>query len=536
MKINHLFHNGKIHTLDPKKPMVSSIAIDGDKVVAIGNDELRFQFEDAEEKIDLQQKVVIPGLVDAHGHLQLYTQSMHNVNLMDTGSVQEAIDRIQAYVEQNPGVDWIQGWGWLQDDWHDSVFPTAAMIDRVVPNIPVTLSARSGHATWSNSLALARANISSETPDPAGGEIQRDVDGQPTGILFDEAMNLVDDIIPTMPIPDLARKMEKTIKSINEVGLTGFHDFDGPDSFQALQTLKEQNKLSLRVVKHIRDSYLEDAIQLGLHTGFGDEYLRIGFIKIFADGALGSRTGSTFDPYEGDPGNFGIVVTSKEDLVRLAGKASLAGFTCAIHAIGDKAVHDVLDAYDSVRRLEKEAGIPANLRRHRIEHVQLIRPGDAVRLAKLGLTASMQPIHATSDMYMADKHWGKRAASSYNWRMQLDQGTLLAFGSDAPVETINPFLGLHAAVTRRRQDGTPGPMGWRSENNGRLTVQEALQAYTVGPAFAAGLEDKLGKLIPGYLSDLLVLNQDIFSVDPMEIATTKPEAVMIGGNWVVNNL
>ena len=536
MKTNHLFYNGKIHTLDPKKPVVSSMAVEGDKVVAIGNDELRFQFEEAEEKIDLQQKVVIPGMVDAHAHLQLFTQSMHNVNLMDTGSVQEATERIQAYVERNPGVDWIQGWGWCQDDWQDRAFPTAGMIDQVVPGIPVTLTARSGHATWSNSLALTRANISIETPDPAGGEIQRDADGQPTGILLDEALKLVQNSIPPMPVPELARKMEKTIKKMNEFGLTGFHDFDGSDSFQALQLLNEQNRLSLRVVKNILVAFLEDAVRLGLHTGFGDDYLRIGFIKIFADGALGSRTGSMFDPYEGDPGNFGIVVTSREDLVQQASRASLSGFTCAIHAIGDRAVHDVLDAYESVRRLEKEAGIPANLRRHRIEHVQLIQPDDAVRLAKLGLTASMQPIHATSDMYMADKHWGKRAAYSYNWRMQLDLGTLLAFGSDAPVESVNPFLGMHAAVTRRRLDGTPGPMGWRSENDGRLTVQEALHAYTVAPAFAAGLEDKLGKLVPGYLSDLLVLNQDIFSVDPMEIAATRPEAVMIGGNWVLNNL
>lgn len=535
MKVNHLLYNGKIYTLDPKMPVVSSIAIDGNTIVATGNDELRFNFDDAGEKIDLQQKVVTPGMVDAHAHLQLYTQSIHNVNLIDTRCVQEAIERLQAFVDQNREAEWIQGWGWCQDDWSDRAFPTASMIDRVIPDIPVTLTARSGHATWSNSLALARANITENTPDPSGGEIQRGSDGQPTGILFDEAITLVQNIIPPLPIHELAVKMEETIKSMNEVGVTGFHDFDGADSFRALQVLNEQNRLSLRVVKNILVSFLDDAIKLGLHSGFGDDFLRIGAVKIFADGALGSRTGATFEPYEGEPGNRGIVVTGKEDLIKFASKASLSGLTCAIHAIGDRAVHDVLDAYEAVRKVEQEEGLSANNRRHRMEHVQLIHPDDAGRLGRLGIIASMQPIHATSDMHMADQYWGKRATYSYNWRLQLDHGAILAFGSDAPVESINPFLGIHAAVTRCRLDGSPGLMGWRSENNGRLTVHEALHAYTVGPSYAAGLDGKLGRLVPGYLADFLVLNQDIFSVDPMEIADTKPVSVMIGGKWVVNN-
>lgn len=535
MKASHLLYNGKIHTLDSKAPLVSSMAIDGNTIVAAGNDELRFQFDDAVEKIDLQQKVVIPGMVDAHAHLQLYTQSMHNVNLIDTRSVQEATARIQVFVENNRDTGWIQGWGWCQDDWPDRAFPTAEMIDQVVPDIPVTLTARSGHATWSNSLALARANITRDTPNPSGGEIQRDAGGKPTGVLFDEALKLVQNVIPPMPVAELAAKMEQTIASMNHVGVTGFHDFDGSDSFRALQVLNEQNRLSLRVVKNILVSFLDDAIRLGLHTGFGDDFLRIGSIKIFADGALGSRTGATLEPYEGDTGNRGIVVTEKEELVQFASQASLNGLTCAIHAIGDRAVHDVLDAYESVRMIENEKGISPNSRRHRMEHVQLIHPDDAPRLGKLGIIASMQPIHATSDMYMADQYWGARAAYSYNWRLQLDHGAMLAFGSDAPVETINPFLGIHTAVTRRRADGTPGPNGWRSENNGRLTVQEALHAYTVGPAFAAGLDGKVGRLASSYLADLLILNQDIFSVAPMEIVNTKPLSVMIGGKWITRN-
>ena len=452
MKADYLLHNGKIHTLDPAQPVVGSLVVHGGKIIAAGNEDLCSQFDSVKERLDLQHRIVIPGLVDAHAHLQLYTQSLHDVNLVDTGSVQEAMERLRAYAAVNPGVQWIQGWGWSQDDWADHAFPTAGMIDSVLSNIPVTLTARSGHATWSNSLAFARANITGDTPHPPGGEIQHDAGGQPTGILLDEAMRLVDAIIPPLPIHELAEKMEATIRSMNEAGLTGFHDFDGPDSFQALQVLKQQNRLSLRVVKHILVAYLEDAIRLGVHTGFGDDFLRMGAIKIFADGALGPRTGAMLEPYEGEPDNRGIVVTGKEDLIQVITKASLAGFPCAIHAIGDRAVHEVLDAYEAVRRIEKDAGIAPKSRQHRIEHVQLIHPEDVGRLKRLEITASMQPIHATSDMYMADTHWGKRAAYGYNWRTHLEQGTNLAFGSDAPVESVNPFLGIHAAVTRRRVD------------------------------------------------------------------------------------
>jgi predicted amidohydrolase YtcJ len=533
MKINHLFYNGNIYTLDPETPVVSSIAIVGNRIVATGNDELRYQFNDAGEKIDLQKKSVIPGLVDAHAHLQLFTQSLYNVDLAGTRDVKEAIKRLQAFADKNREATWIQGWGWCQDDWPDRAFPTAMMIDRVIPDIPVTLTGRSGHATWSNSLAFVRAHITENTPNPVGGEIQRDSQGQPTGILFDNANELVQSVIPPLSAYELAAKMEESIKSIHRVGLTGLHDFDGAESFRALQILNEQNKLTLRVVKNLPVSLLDEVVKLGLRSGFGNDYLRIGAVKIFADGALGSRTAAMFAPYEGEPGNSGIIVTDKEDLIQYASKASRSGFPCAIHAIGDRAVHDVLDAYEAVRMIEKEERISSNTRRHRIEHVQLIHPNDAARLNELGIIASMQPIHATSDMLMADRYWGERAAFSYNPRLQLDHGAMLAFGSDAPVESINPFLGIHAALTRRRTDGSPGPKGWRSEKNERLTASEALRAYTVGPNFAARLDGKLGRLVPGYIADLLVLNQDLFNVDPMDIADTKPESVMIGGNWMV---
>ena len=340
-------------------------------------------------------------------------------------------------------------------------------------------------------------------------------------------------IVPKLTVDELANRMQETINLINQQGLTGLHDNDGADCFQALQILHEKNALSLRVIKNLPVPLIDHALEVGLRWGFGDDFLRIGGVKIFADGALGSRTAALFAPYEGEPENFGIIVTEKEDIIDIVQRSSLAGIPSAIHAIGDRAVHDVLDAYETVRKIEQSNGILPDSRRHRIEHVQLIHPKDASRLAELGVIASMQPIHATSDMLMADQCWGNRSAYSYNWRLQLNHGAQLAFGSDAPVEAINPFLGIHAAVTRRRLDGSPSPAGWRSENNGCLTVDEAVRAFTLGPAIAAGQERKMGRLTSGYLADLLVLNQDIYTIDPMTIAETRPIFVMIGGKWVV---
>ena len=272
-------------------------------------------------------------------------------------------------------------------------------------------------------------------------------------------------------------------------------------------------------------------MQLGLRSGFGDETLRIGSLKGFADGALGPHTAAMVMPYEDDPSNLGILLLDAETLFEIGKSAIENGLSLAIHAIGDRANHEVLDAFSHLRNYE--AGLPGDTRRrlrHRIEHVQLLHPADQARLAELGIIASMQPIHATSDMEMADRFWGERAALSYAWRTQKQHGARLAFGSDAPVESPNPFWGLHAAVTRRRANGSPGMEGWRAEQ--RLSLMEALEGFTTGPAYATGLENRLGRLAPGYLADLLMLDTDIFNCDPDQIKDIRPAATMIGGAWV----
>jgi hypothetical protein len=385
-----------------------------------------------------------------------------------------------------------------------------------------------------NSSALRLAAITRAASDPPGGEIQRDSNGNPTGILFETAMSLVSDLIPPVTPEMMAERVSAAITRANRAGLTGVHDFDGALAFRAFQLLREQQDLSLRIVKNIPVGLLEESLSLGLRFGFGDDWLRIGAVKSFADGALGPRTAHMITPYKGQPENYGIVVTDPEQLLEDVRRASEGGLPSTIHAIGDKAVHDVLDVFEQVRKQEAVRGVRKEQLRHRIEHVQLIHPEDADRLARLGLIASMQPCHATSDMIMADRYWGDRSDYAYNWRLQLDAGAVLALGSDAPVEPIEPLPNIQAAVTRRRIDGSPGPDGWRSgpAGKGRLSVSEAIHGFTLGAAYAAGMEDRLGRLEPGYLADLLVLGQDIFTCDPMTIHETPILGTMINGKWI----
>ena len=521
-----ILYNARIYTLDQIRPQASVLIIDRDRIAAIGGTELLETFNARASREDMGGRVLLPGLTDAHIHLMHYALSLQKVDV-ETPTKAECLRRVAERAQTTPPGEWILGHGWQQNDWGGQ-FGSAQDLDEAAPRNPVYLSAKSLHAGWANSAALKLAGITSQTPDPLNGKILRNTAGQATGILLETAMSLLDAAIPQPTPAQAAEAIRAAQPLLHGMGLTGAHDFDYRTAFMALQDLRNNGELKLRVVKSVPPDLLDHALGLGLRSGFGDDLLRIGSYKTFIDGALGPRTAAMFQPYLNEPENRGILNYDSEELFEIARKAADSGLSMAVHAIGDQAVHEVLNAYQQLRNYERENGMPR--RRHRIEHVQIIHPNDTGRLAELGVIASMQPIHAISDMLAADHWWGERAKLAYAPRAQLTAGAALAFGSDAPVESPNPFLGLHAAVTRRRPDGTPGPEGWYPEQ--RLTLSEALAGFTTGAAYAAGMEDRLGRLSPGHYADLIALEQDPFTSHPDTLLAMQPSATMLGGEWV----
>jgi predicted amidohydrolase YtcJ len=524
-----LLYNANIQTLDSAQPRASALLIAGGRIIAVGEkDQLESLAHGKVEKQDMKGKTILPGLTDAHLHLKSYALFLGKIDC-ETKTKEECLRRVAERVQTAKPGEWILGHGWNQNDWQgDGGWPSAADLDAIAPNNPVYLTAKSLHAAWSNTSAINIAHITADTPDPKDGKIQRDTNSRATGILLETAMQLVEQTIPNPTIETIEKAIEATLPILWKMGLTGVHDFDRRDSFMALQQLHSRGKLKLRVNKNIPVESLDHAFELGLRTGFGDEWLWIGSVKAFMDGALGPNTAAMFQPYLGSVENRGILNMDGEELFEYCRHAADVGLSMTVHAIGDRANHEVLNAYQQLRTYEKEKGLPHL--RHRIEHVQVLHADDVPRLAHLNVVASMQPIHATSDMLSADRFWGERSALAYAWRSQLDHGAPLAFGSDAPVESPNPFLGLHAAITRRRVDGSPSADGWYPEQ--KLTLAEALSAFTLGAAYAANTEHRLGKLAEGYLADLIVLDEDIFSVNPNDLLTMSASATMINGEWV----
>jgi predicted amidohydrolase YtcJ len=519
-----ILHNAIIHTLDKSQPLASALVIDHGEIVRVGGAELLTEFRGGERQ-DLQGRVVLPGLIDAHLHLKHYALSLQKIDC-ETDGLDACLYRVGERAHRTAAGDWILGHGWNHNVWGG--WPRAADLDQITPHQPVFLTAKSLHAAWANSAALRLAHINADTPDPKDGQIQRDARGQPTGILLESAVMLVSRLVPEPGVDELAAALDKAQSILWKLGLTGVHDFDGPDCFMALQALQAEGRLKLRVTKSIPVELLEQACELGLSTGFGNDWLRIGSVKAFMDGALGPRTAAMFQPYAGDPDSRDVLILDAEQLFELGRRAARSGLGMAVHAIGDRANHEALDGFEHLRAYESENGLPHL--RHRIEHVQLLHAADAARFARLNVTASMQPIHATSDMLMAERYWGERNSLAYAPRTQLDLGAHVAFGSDAPVESPNPFWGMHAAVTRRRADGSPGPDGWYPEQ--RLSVRQAIEGFSTGPAYAASAENRLGSLAIGNLADLIVLATDPFACDPHELRNCQSSATMVGGEWV----
>jgi predicted amidohydrolase YtcJ len=516
---------GRIFPSADQASPVEALAIRSGRVDALGTAaEVEAAADRKTERVRLGGRTVLPGLIDAHVHLHLYALGLDQVDCT-TPTLEECLVRLKRRAGTAPPGSWVRGHGWDQNLW--GRYGTLQELDGAVPLNPAFLTAKSLHSGWINSRALALAGISGSTPDPPGGRIERDAQGIPTGILFENALRLVSQVIGEQTPQALADHLQRAQSALWEFGLTGVHDFDGPQCLRALQILRQSGGLGLRVLKNLPVTELEHALALGLRSGFGDDWIRLGNIKLFADGALGPRTAAMFDAYQGEPDNIGMLLIDGEELAEIGIRAAEGGWALSVHAIGDRANHEVLDALSTVRAHERGRGAP--LLRHRIEHLQVMHPDDLARPAELGVVASMQPIHALSDMAMAERFWGERTRHAYAWRAQLEAGARLAFGSDAPVESPNPFWGLHAAVGRRRLDGSPGPDGWHPQQ--KLQLREALSAYTLGPAYAAGWEGVQGQLRPGGWADLIVLDRDPFECEVEELAALKPVGTMVGGEW-----
>jgi hypothetical protein len=532
MKADLVLFNGRVCTMDANRPRAQAVAVAGNRILAVGdNADVRPLLRTGGQAVDLEGRAVIPGLIDAHVHLSWHSLAVYRgeVDLDNVPSKAEAVARVAEQARRTAPGEWVRGGGWNKNIWGDLAFPTASDLDAGAAEHPVALEDKSHHAIWVNHRALEMAGITAATQDPPGGEILRDESGQPTGILLETAADLVQRLIPEAGVGTLVEALRQGMARAQALGLTGFHDPGYSTALAALQVLRARGELGLRVLMHIPAESLQAAIQLGLRSGLGDEYLRIGAVKLFADGALGPQSAHMLAPYEGTAGNTGIPTLMPEELGAMIQRAHGAGLSVAVHAIGDAANRHVLDAIEQARcRIPESESRP--MFPDRIEHVQLLHPDDVPRLAQLGVVASMQPIHATSDMEMAERHWGRRSDLSYAWQSLLDQGTRLAFGSDCPVETLDPLAGIHAAVTRRRADGSPDSEGWIPAQ--RLTVAEAVRAYTAGAAYASGEEHHKGSLSPGKLADLVVLSRDILTIEPMEILETRVQMTVFDGRIV----
>ncbi|WKE66951.1 amidohydrolase [Gallaecimonas kandeliae] len=499
----------------------SRLVVQDGKVVARGD--ARLAMPAGAEVRDLKGKTVIPGLIDAHGHLLGLGESILNVDLAGSRSLAEALARVARFAKAHPALPWIQGRGWNQELWPDKRMPSAKDLDTLGDSRPVWLTRVDGHAGWANGAALRLAGIDAGTQAPAGGQILRGQGGRPSGVLVDNAMALMEAKLPPLDQVQRQQALDAALAIMGQVGLTAMHDA-GVDLPTWQLYLKNQDSLSARLYVML-DGKDGTWAKVGKPQPWQGKDLLAGMaVKLYADGALGSRGAALLADYSDRPGQRGLMIFPPGELEKRMGAAAEAGFQVNVHAIGDAGNRRVLDGF---------AALPEALRkgrRHRIEHAQVLALSDIPRFAQLGVIASMQPTHATSDMNMAEKRLGKeRVKGAYAWRRLIDSGARLAAGSDFPVESPNPFFGLYSAVTRQDHQGQP-PGGWYADQ--ALSREEALYYFTRGAAYAGFMEDFTGSLAPGQWADLLILDQDYFQVPAAQIWQMKPRETWLAGKAV----
>ena len=522
--------NGNVWTVDKAQPRVQAIAVTGERIAAAGtNEEIRKWTGPKTKVIDAHGKTVLPGFIDAHVHFSSGGFSLSSVKLKDANTREEFVRRIGEFAKTLPKGEWILNGDWDNQKWGGEL-PQRKWIDAVTSDNPVFVNRYDGHMALANSLALKLAGVTRGTATPAGGEVVHDSQGEPTGIFKDSAQGLVDRAIPAPTDAQLDRAIFAGLGEARRYGVTSFDDISGFDDARAYQRLAARGELTSRIyciTPMPRWKRLADA---GILEGFGNDWIRMGAVKGFADGSLGSETAYFFEPFTNNPTNYGLLnamMYPAGHMLEMALGADRAGLQIAVHAIGDKAIHTMLDIYDKV---EREDGLRD--RRLRIEHAQHMRPQDFAEFARLHVIASMQPYHAIDDGRWAEKKIGPDVLrGTYAFRSLLDSGAILAFGSDWDVAPMSPVMGIYAAATRRTLDGKH-PNGWIPEQ--KISVAEAIQAYTMGSAYASFTEKIKGSIEPGKLADLVVLSGDILSIDPVEIQKTRVTITIFDGRIVFN--
>jgi predicted amidohydrolase YtcJ len=527
--------HAKVWTVDRTQPVAEAVAVIGERIVAVGtNAEVNAWRGPATREIDAKGKLLLPGFNDAHVHFVDGGRQLDSVQLNDASTPEEFKRRIAERAKITPKGEWVEGGDWDETKWPVPQMPTHQLIDDVTGDTPVLVSRYDGHVAFANAAALKLAGVSAATPDPAGGTLLRDAQGNPTGILKDAAMGLVSKFVPPLTHEQRMKAARRALQHAASVGVTSFQymdNGDAADTYADISVFAELlNRGELTARGYFAPSVMSwgDQAKIGVHRAFGSPWLRIGALKGFADGSLGATTAYFFEPYDDSPGNRGLLSDQMQPPSAMLGrmlKADAAGLQLCTHAIGDQGISIILDFYADIM---KQHG-PAD-RRFRIEHAQHMAAKDFDRFAQLGVIASVQPYHAIDDGRWAEKRIGQdRASRTYAFRTFLNHGVRLAFGTDWDVAPLNPMLGLYAAVTRATLDGK-NPQGWFPEQ--KLTVAEAVEAYTTGSAYAEFQDQEKGSLSVGKLADMVLLSDDIFTIDPVRIRDVKVLRTVVGGKQV----
>src|SRR5689334_10819675 len=521
--------NAVVHTMDAAQPTAEAVAIYANRIVAVGStNDIRKLVGPNTRTIDAQQRLLLPGFNDAHTHSLSGGFQLSSVDLRDASSPQEFAARIKAFAAKTPKGRWITGGDWDHERWPDAKLPTKELIDSFTAETPVFVNRLDGHMALANSLALKLADVTRETADPPGGVIVRDKSGEPTGVLKDAAQSFVWKVVPPASFAERLEAARAATNYAASLGVTSVQDMSAGTDVGIYQTLLDHGELKTRIYAVSPLPEWERVARTGVRAHFGSEMLRVGGLKGFADGSLGSTTALFYDPYLDDSTTSGIAgdeMYPEGAMLKRVQEADRAGLQVMIHAIGDRANDMILSIYEQVARENGKRD-----RRFRIEHAQHLRAQDIARFARGGVIASMQPYHAIDDGRWAEKRIGKeRAKTTYAFRSLIDSGATLAFGTDWTVAPLNPLLTIYAAVTRRTIDGK-NPNGWVPEQ--KISIEETVRAYTVGSAYAEFQENVKGTITLGKLADLVLLDRDIFKIDPNEIENVKVVLTMVDGRVV----